>query len=103
MTNHPSYRKANEKMRGGKSRASGSGEILPGECETEALITIINENGTGLAVDMLTVDTVAGLGFVASRVERDGIINAQEASDGFTLTGMADAGSAVVVEVEGAS
>lgn len=90
-------------MRGGKSRASGSGEILPGECETAALVTINNENGTGSAVDMRFVDAVAGLGFVASRVERNGILNAQKASEGFTLTGTAQAGSAVIAEIEGTS
>ena len=76
-------------------------DILPGEYETEVSVTITNENGSGTAADMLIVDTVAGLGFETSTVEGDGIINAAEATDGFTLTGTTEEGSSVVVTIDG--
>ena len=52
---------------------------------------------------MLVVDTVEGLGFVVSRAEGNRIINAQEASEGSTLTGTVEAGSTIVVKIEGTS
>lgn len=76
-------------------------EILPGEYETDVSVVITNENGSGTATDVLIVDTIAGLGFDTSTVEGEGIINAAEAVDGFTLTGTTEAGSSVVVTIDG--
>ncbi|WP_176234525.1 Ig-like domain-containing protein [Marivita cryptomonadis] len=51
--------------------------------------------------DGVEIDTVSGVTINTTTIETDGIINAEERSDGVQITGTTDVGSSVVVEMNG--
>ncbi len=51
--------------------------------------------------DGIEIDTVSGVTINTTTIETDGIINADERSDGVQITGTTDIGSTVVVEMNG--
>ncbi|MFP7674034.1 beta strand repeat-containing protein [Marivita sp. S0852] len=57
-------------------------------------------NSTTLT-DGVEIDTVSGVTVNTATIETDGIINADERSDGVEITGTTDIGSSVVVEMNG--
>ncbi|MBV7409001.1 MULTISPECIES: Ig-like domain-containing protein [Roseobacteraceae] len=74
------------------------GTLADGEYSTAVTVVASDSFGnTTTITDMLVVDTVAEVTMETATVETDGIINAEEASDGVTLTGTAQAGSTVEV------
>lgn len=77
------------------------GEIPDGTYETEVLVSVTNEGGTTTTTGTLYVDTEVSVTFDEDIVETDGTINAAENADGTTLTGSVEAGSTVVVTIEG--
>ncbi len=79
------------------------GEIAPGTYTADISATITDSAGNTLTrTDSVRVDTEV-LNFAASGtpVEGDNVINADEASDGFVLTGTTEPGGAVSVTFEG--
>ncbi|GAA4215744.1 hypothetical protein GGQ68_002751 [Sagittula marina] len=81
---------------------SGS-EIAPGTYDAAITATITDSAGNTLTrTDSVHVDTEV-LNFAASGdpVETDNVINADEASDGFSLSGTTEAGATVTVTFEG--
>lgn len=79
------------------------GEIAPGTYTADISATIVDSAGNTLTrTDSVRIDTEV-LNFAASGtpVEGDNVINAAEASDGFTLTGTTEAGGTVDVTFEG--
>lgn len=79
------------------------GEIAPGTYTADISATITDSAGNTLTrTDSVLVDTEV-LNFAASGtpVEGDNVINADEASDGFVLTGTTEPGSTVSVTFEG--
>lgn len=80
-----------------------AGEITPGTYTAEITATITDTAGNTLTrTDSVQVDTeVVNFGTTANPVEGDNVINADEASDGFTLTGTTEPGSTVAVTFEG--
>lgn len=80
-------------------------EIAPGTYTADITATITDSAGNTLTrTDSVDVDTEV-LNFAASGtpVEGDNVINASEASNGFTLTGTTEPGGSVTVSFEGAS
>ena len=51
--------------------------------------------------DGIEIDTVSGVTINTTTIETDGIINAEERTDGVQITGTTDVGSTVVVEMNG--
>ncbi len=79
------------------------GEIAPGTYTAAISATIVDSAGNTLTrTDSVKVDTEV-VNFAASGVpvEGDNVINATEASDGFTLTGTTEPGGTVSVTFEG--
>jgi hypothetical protein len=58
-------------------------------------------NNSTTVNDGVEIDTVSGVTINTTTIETDGIINADERSDGVQITGTTDAGSTVVVEMNG--
>lgn len=78
-----------------------SSEIATGEYETEVTVTSTDARGNSVTqTDILSVDTEGSV-TLGGPVEGDNIVNANEVSDGITLTGTADAESQVVVSFQG--
>ncbi|MFW8635561.1 Ig-like domain-containing protein [Cribrihabitans pelagius] len=76
-------------------------EIPAGEYDTAISITTTDSFGnSATTADVLRVDTVAPP-VARGTVEGDDIINADEASDGVTLTGTSEAGASITVEFQG--
>ncbi|WP_299623043.1 Ig-like domain-containing protein [uncultured Tateyamaria sp.] len=74
------------------------------EGEYSSTVTIVASDSFGnttTVTDTVVIDTVVDVTINTSTVEIDGIINGEEASDGVTLTGTAQAGSTVVVTLAG--
>lgn len=77
-------------------------EQLPGgEYEADISVTLTDGDQTATATDVLVVDTIANVSVEVETVEADGVVNAAEESDGFTLTGATEEGSSVVVTING--
>lgn len=77
-------------------------DLPEGEYETEVTVVATDDAGNSTTVtDVLVVDTEATLDFSTSTTEGEGVINATENSDGFTITGTSEAGSTVVVTAGG--
>ncbi|WP_299688008.1 Ig-like domain-containing protein [uncultured Tateyamaria sp.] len=75
-----------------------AGTLAEGEYEAGVTIVATDSFGNSTTItDTLVVDTVANVSIETSTVEGDGIINADEASDGVVLTGTAQPGSTVEV------
>ena len=58
-------------------------------------------NNSTTITDGIEIDTVSGVTVNTTTIETDGIINADERTDGVEITGTTDAGSTVVVEMNG--
>ncbi|MEO0381193.1 MAG: Ig-like domain-containing protein, partial [Pseudomonadota bacterium] len=79
-----------------------TGTLAEGEYASDVTIVASDSFGnTTTVTDTLVVDTVAELSLTTATVEGDGIINAEEAADGVTLTGTAQPGSTVDVTFNG--
>ncbi|WP_299730280.1 Ig-like domain-containing protein [uncultured Tateyamaria sp.] len=79
-----------------------SGTLAEGEYSSDVTIVATDSFGnTTTVTDVLVVDTIAELSLVTATVEGDGVINAEEAADGVTLTGSAQPGSTVEVTFNG--
>ena len=76
-------------------------ELPEGEYEAGVTITVTDGELTASASDVLVVDTVADVSVEVETVETDGVINSEEETDGFTLTGSTQEGSSVVVTIDG--
>ena len=86
----------------GNWSASFTTDELPGgEYEEDVSITLTSGDQAATANDVLVVDTVAEVSVAADIVEADGAVSFAEESDGITLTGTTQAGSTVVVTVDG--
>ncbi len=81
-----------------------SADIPEGQYEAAVTATATDAAGNVASTAQTTVqiDTLAYVAFSTTPVEGDNVINAAEASDGVTLTGMTKAGSAVVISANGA-
>lgn len=79
---------------------SGS-DVVDGEYDLPVEVTLTDGDKTVTTTDTVRVDTVVNVGFDANVQEGDGMVSAAEASDGLQLFGTVDAGSTVVVTVEG--
>lgn len=79
------------------------GEIAPGTYTAAISATIVDSAGNTLTrTDSVKVDTeVVNFAPSGAPVETDNVINANEASDGFTLTGTTEPGGTVSVTFEG--
>ncbi|MGP6088515.1 Ig-like domain-containing protein [Antarctobacter jejuensis] len=79
------------------------GEIAPGTYTADISATIVDSAGNTLTrTDSVQVDTeVVNFAPSGTPVEGDNVINATEASDGFTLTGTTEPGGTVSVTFEG--
>ena len=79
-----------------------AGTLAEGEYATDVIMVASDAFGnTTTIADRLAVDTVAELSMSTTTVEGDGVINADEAADGVTLTGTAQPGSTVEVTFNG--
>ncbi len=79
-----------------------SGTLTTGEYTTGITIVATDSFGNTTTIsDNLVVDTIANVSIETNSVEGDGVINAEEASDGVTLTGTAQTGSSVEVTFQG--
>ncbi|MEL7260448.1 MAG: Ig-like domain-containing protein [Pseudomonadota bacterium] len=75
-----------------------AGTLAEGEYESGVTVVATDSFGNSTTItDTLDVDTVARVTIDTTTVEGDGTINADEASDGVTLTGTAQPGSTVEV------
>jgi len=74
------------------------GSLEGGEYTTDVLVVSRDSFGNSTTInDTLVVDTVTNVSINTDTVEGDGTVNAEEAMDGVTLTGTAQAGATVVV------
>jgi len=67
-------------------------------------ITVVATDSFGNSTtitDGVEIDTVSGVTLNTATIETDGIVNADERSDGVQITGTTDVGSTVVVEMNG--
>lgn len=91
---------------GGDGRWSltlGAGDIAKGAYDASITVTSTDLAGNvSTTSSTVEVDTLSFVSFSSDPVEGDGTINAVEAQDGVTLTGMTQAGSTVVITVNGA-
>mmetsp|Transcript_23307 Transcript_23307/g.40435 ORF Transcript_23307/g.40435 Transcript_23307/m.40435 type:complete len:1244 (+) Transcript_23307:230-3961(+) len=79
-----------------------AGTLAAGEYSSTVTIVASDAFGnTTTVTDTVVIDTVAEVTINTGTVEIDGVINGEEASDGVTLTGSAQAGSTVVVTFGG--
>lgn len=86
----------------GNWTATYTTDQLPGgEYEADVTVTLTRGDETATATDVLVVDTIAEVSINTATVETDGVVNAAEESDGFTLTGTTQEGSSVVVTIDG--
>ncbi|PIE12274.1 MAG: hypothetical protein CSA70_10300 [Rhodobacterales bacterium] len=78
-------------------------ELQAGEYETTVTVVSIDINGNSTTVtDTLVVDTVPHpIVINESTIEGDGVVNAEEASNGITITGTSTPGAVIEVTVEG--
>lgn len=80
-------------------------ELDGGEYETGVSITLTSGTQTATATDTLVVDTIASVSVrvdtSVDTVETDGTVSFAEEADGVTLTGTTEAGSTVVVHIDG--
>ncbi|MEL6451945.1 MAG: Ig-like domain-containing protein [Pseudomonadota bacterium] len=77
-------------------------DLATGDYSTAVTIVATDAFGNTTTVsDMLVVDTITEVTIDTAGVEIDGIINADEAADGVTLTGTAEAGASVEVTFNG--
>lgn len=76
-------------------------DVVDGEYDLPVEVTLTDGDKTVTTTDTVRVDTVVNVGFDASVQEGDGMVSAAEAADGLQLFGTVDAGSTVVVTVEG--
>ena len=79
------------------------GQIAPGTYTANISATITDSAGNTLTrTDSVRIDTeVRNFAASATQIEGDNVINANEASDGFTLTGTTEPGGIVAVTFEG--
>lgn len=81
-----------------------SADIRPGSYSTGIEVTATDLAGNASTVTgTLAVDTEISVGFTDTPLGGDDLINAQELADGLVLTGFADVGATVMVEVAGLS
>ncbi|UYV37789.1 Ig-like domain-containing protein [Rhodobacteraceae bacterium D3-12] len=79
-------------------------EVPGGSYETEVTVVSTDSFGNSTTVtDVVVIDTEAGVTIDANQAGGDDIINATEQAAGVTLTGTAEAGSSVVVTMNGYS
>ncbi|MCF3592989.1 Ig-like domain-containing protein [Rhodobacteraceae bacterium LMO-12] len=79
-------------------------ELPGGEYETEVTVVSTDSFGNSTTVtDMVLIDTLASVSIDSGQAGGDDLINAAEQAAGVTLTGTAEAGSSVVVTMNGAS
>lgn len=69
--------------------------------ENITVIATDSFNNSTTINDGIEIDTVSGVTINTTTIETDGIINAEERTDGVQITGTTDAGSTVVVEMNG--
>ncbi len=69
--------------------------------ENITVIATDSFNNSTTINDGIEIDTVSGVTINTTTIETDGIINAQERTDGVQITGTTDAGSTVLVEMNG--
>ncbi|SIO01466.1 hypothetical protein SAMN05444002_2134 [Vannielia litorea] len=86
---------------GSWSATFAAGQIAPGTYDAPVLVTATDRAGNlSTATDVLRIDTETAV-TVDTRVEGDGIINAEEALNGFVLTGTGEPGATVQVTFAG--
>lgn len=77
-------------------------EVAGGEYETEATIVSTDSWGNSTTVtETLVIDTVTDVTFAGADAGEDGIVNEEEHEAGVTLTGTAEPGASVMVELDG--
>ena len=77
-------------------------EVPQGETEMAVNVTSTDAAGNvATASGIVGIDTLNSVGFDASTVEGDGVVNAAERADGVTLTGTTEPGSSVSVTMNG--
>ena len=69
--------------------------------ESIRVIATDSFNNSTTINDGVEIDTVSGVTINTTTIETDGIINAEERTDGVQITGTTDVGSTVVVEMNG--
>lgn len=78
------------------------GDMPEGQYDAEIIVTATDTAGNSASTTTtVEVDTLSFVSFSATPVEGDNVVNATEAADGVTLTGTTQAGSSVVVNVNG--
>lgn len=78
------------------------GDMPEGQYDAQIIVTATDAAGNSASTTTtVEVDTLSFVSFSDTPVEGDNVVNATEAVDGVTLTGMTQAGSAVVVNVNG--
>ena len=76
-------------------------EVPGGERTEDVTVTLTNDGGSTTTTDTVVLDTITSVTIETETVETNGEINFVEESDGFTLTGTAEAGSTVTVTFGG--
>ena len=76
-------------------------ELAGGEYQTGVSVTLTDGTKTATATDTLVLDTIASVSVSVDTVETDGIVSFVEEADGVTITGTTEAGSTVVVRIDG--
>lgn len=89
---------------GNWSVSFGPTDIAGGEYPTTISVDVTDVAGnTASTSRAVEIDTLVNQLDTTGAVEGDNVINAQEAADGLTLTGQVEAGSAVVINFQGAN
>ncbi|SHH95473.1 Ig-like domain-containing protein [Marivita hallyeonensis] len=89
---------------GGWSVFLESSVFQRGEYVSDISIVATDSFGNSTTItDGIEIDTVSGVTINTTTIETDGIINADERTDGVEITGTTDPGSTVVVEMNGYS
>ncbi|MEZ5713935.1 MAG: Ig-like domain-containing protein [Paracoccaceae bacterium] len=79
-----------------------AGSIPEGEYDSSVQVDVVDSHGnTDSLTQAVRVDTFVNELTSTAPVEGDNVVNAEEAQDGFTLTGTVEAGSVVEVEFNG--
>lgn len=87
--------------RGNWSTTYTPSELAGGEYETGVVVTLADGGKTATATDTLELDTIASVSVRVDTVETDGVVNFDEEADGVTIAGTTEAGSTVVVRIDG--
>lgn len=86
------------------SATFAAGALPGGEYDANIRVTTTDPAGNASSqTGVIRIDTVGSVAFDSNVIEGDNVINTAEMSDGFTLTGTAEAGSTVVVSYGGVS